>query len=52
MTKKNQGPQLMPCIENGQQVWTVVKGGQVKYAWPKGGLDSLTIAKQIQANWK
>lgn len=37
--------------ENGQFVWMVTDGKQVKFAWPRDGKDSLTVADEMIANW-
>lgn len=49
--KKPAKPEMMPALENGQHVWIVFLGGQVKYAWPRNGMTSREVAEQLIKNW-
>ena len=38
-------------IVDGQYVWMVTNGINVKFAWPRDGKDSLTVANEMIAGW-
>ncbi len=35
---------MVPVQEGITQVWTLMRGGEVKYCWPRNGLSSLEVA--------